>query len=131
MDSFNLELEDKFHHLESLNLEGIGLSQRNIETVVMYLINNKIISHMKYINLFHKGMENLLLDLESRLLQNGYKGFFKKVSDWARFTAFLRGIYLIIKGAIMKVYYFLIKVLLILLYPLIFIYKKLFKNEVD
>ena len=91
-DRAEIELKDMFWNLESLNLEGVGLTSKTVEAIVMYLIHNKIISHLKHINLYHEGMENLLLELENRLINNGYTGSFKKLSNWVQFVSFLERI---------------------------------------
>ena len=40
------------------------------------------------------GLEDLLNDLDVRLKQNGYTGYFKKMSDWASFVLFIKGIFI-------------------------------------
>ena len=60
-------LDDDFENLKSLNLEEIGLSEKNIKIIVDHLIRHKTILHMNYLNLYHKGMEDMLLELDSKL----------------------------------------------------------------
>ena len=59
-DNEEILLDDDFDKLESLNLENIGLSKFNIESIIDYFIFKKIHYRMKYINVYHNNMEDYM-----------------------------------------------------------------------
>lgn len=117
--------------MQSLNLEGIGLSQRNIEIIVDHLIERKVHEHMNYINLFHNDMGDHLSRMNSKLLRAGYRGYFKTLSDWALFVGFWNSMFSAIGRLFAKVGYLVGRMFYFLFYPFIFMYKKLFRTQED
>lgn len=93
-DHDELDLHVNFPNLKSLNLEGLRLGEAKTEYLVDYLIQTHTVQHMDYLNVYQDGLEELLEDLDQRLQQAGFHGYFKKISNWASFVLFFKSIFI-------------------------------------
>ncbi|CAI2373673.1 unnamed protein product [Moneuplotes crassus] len=122
-DNEDIILEEEYPNLEELNLEGVGLSKVNIEHIVDYLIYKRAALRLRYLNLYHEGMEDFLTQIEKKLRLHGYKGSFKTVGDFLAFLNFLSYTGELLSSGINTLGRWMCHLFRLIFYPITFLYR--------
>lgn len=85
---------------------------------------------MTYLNLYHKGMEDYLMQLDSKLRKHGFTGQFKKIEEWDAFGNIFSNLFNVIYHGFAGVGYLFLRILRFLFYPLTYLWRKITPEKV-